>query len=306
LVENVVIIGSGPAGLTAAIYCAREDFNPLVITGMEEGGQLELTGEVENFPAFPGGISGPDLMQRMMDHAKNFGAKFHQDYVEKLNLSSRPYRIKVGSREFETKSIIIATGASASWLGIPSEKMFIGRGVSSCATCDAPLFKGKDVIVVGGGDTAMEDSLFLTKFVKSVTLVHRRDKFKASRIMQERVFSNQKIKILWNSEITEVLGNSKVTGARVGNNKTGDVSEINTQGIFVAIGHRPNTGFLEGVLPLDHDGYVISSGEVRTDYEGVFVAGDIIDRRYRQAITAAGSGCKAALEVRSYLLNLLQ
>ncbi len=304
MTENVVIIGSGPAGLTAAIYCSREDFNPLVITGVQVGGQLELTSKVENFPAFPDGIVGPELMQRMKLQAENFGTRFKQDSVQEINLSKSPYRIITGSEEIDTKTMIIATGASAKWLGIPSEKEFIGRGVSSCATCDAPFFRGMDVLVVGGGDTAMEDSLFLTKFVNSVTIVHRRHAFRASRIMQERVLNNPKIKIIWDSEIIDIQGQSIVESATVKNNRTGKTHEIKTQGIFIAIGHRPNTEFLQGILPLDREGYVKSRNEILTDTEGVFVAGDIVDHKYRQAITAASSGCKAALEVRSYLLNL--
>lgn len=304
MTESVVIIGSGPAGLTAAIYCSREDFNPLVITGVQVGGQLELTSKVENYPAFPDGILGPELMQRMKLHAERFGTRFKQDYVQKIDISSRPFKVTTGSEEIETEALIIATGASARWLGIPSEKEFIGRGVSSCATCDAPFYKGLDVLVVGGGDTAMEDSLFLTKFVRSVTIIHRRDLFKASRIMQERVMANPKINILWNTEIVEIMGNSTVESARIKNNKTGETQEFKTQGIFVAIGHRPNTDFLRGILPLDQRGYVQSRDEIFTGIEGVFVAGDLVDPKYRQAVTAASSGCKAALEVRSYLLNL--
>lgn len=304
MTESVVIIGSGPAGLTAAIYCSREDFNPLVITGVQVGGQLELTSKVENYPAFPDGILGPELMQKMKLHAERFGTRFKQDYVQKIDISSRPFKVTTGSEEIETEALIIATGASARWLGIPSEKEFIGRGVSSCATCDAPFYKGLDVLVVGGGDTAMEDSLFLTKFVRSVTIIHRRDLFKASRIMQERVMANPKINILWNTEIVEIMGNSTVESARIKNNKTGETQEFKTQGIFVAIGHRPNTDFLRGILPLDQRGYVQSRDEIFTGIEGVFVAGDLVDPKYRQAVTAASSGCKAALEVRSYLLNL--
>ena len=304
MTESVVIIGSGPAGLTAAIYCSREDFNPLVITGVQVGGQLELTSKVENYPAFPDGILGPELMQRMKLHAERFGTRFKQDYVQKIDISSRPFKVTTGSEEIETEALIIATGASARWLGIPSEKEFIGRGVSSCATCDAPFYKGLDVLVVGGGDTAMEDSLFLTKFVRSVTIIHRRDLFKASRIKQERVMANPKINILWNTEIVEIMGNSTVESARIKNNKTGETQEFKTQGIFVAIGHRPNTDFLRGILPLDQRGYVQSRDEIFTGIEGVFVAGDLVDPKYRQAVTAASSGCKAALEVRSYLLNL--
>jgi len=302
--ENVVIIGSGPAGLTAAIYCSREDFKPLVITGVQVGDQLELTGKVENYPAFPDGIHGPELMERMKLHAENFGTRFKQDHVQKIDLSEYPYKVITGSEEIETKAMIIATGASAKWLGIPTEKEFIGRGVSSCATCDAPFYKDMDVMVVGGGDTAMEDSLFLTKFVRSVTIVHRRNAFKASRIMQERIMDNPKINIIWDSEIAEIKGGTTVESVKIINNKTGKMQVINTQGIFVAIGHKPNSEFLQGVLPLDQNGYVQSKDEVFTNTDGVFVAGDLVDQKYRQAITAASSGCKAALEVRSYLLNL--
>ena len=302
--ENVVIIGSGPAGLTAAIYCSRENFKPLVITGVQVGGQLELTGKVENYPAFPDGIHGPELVERMKLHAENFGTRFKQDHVQKIDLSEYPYKVITGSEEIETKAMIIATGASAKWLGIPTEKEFIGRGVSSCATCDAPFYKDMDVMVVGGGDTAMEDSLFLTKFVRSVTIVHRRNAFKASRIMQERIMDNPKINIIWDSEIAEIKGGSTVESVKIINNKTGKMQVINTQGIFVAIGHKPNSEFLQGVLPLDQNGYVQSKDEVFTNTYGVFVAGDLVDQKYRQAITAASSGCKAALEVRSYLLNL--
>ena len=243
-------------------------------------------------------------MQRMKLHAERFGTRFKQDYVQKIDLSSRPYKVTTGSEEIETEALIIATGASARWLGISSEKEFIGRGVSSCATCDAPFYKGMDVLVVGGGDTAMEDSLFLTKFVRSVTIIHRRNQFKASRIMQERVMANPKINILWNTEIVEIIGDSTVESARIKNNKTGETQEIKTQGIFVAIGHKPNTDFLRGILPLDQSGYVQSTDEIFTGIKGVFVAGDLVDPKYRQAVTAASSGCKAALEVRSYLLNL--
>ena len=304
MVENVTIIGSGPAGLTAAMYCAREDFDPLVITGIEIGGQLELTTRVENYPAFPDGILGPDLMDLMQNHARKFGSRFKQDFVTGIDLSTRPYKIETGGGLIETESMIIATGASAKWLEIPSEKKFIGKGVSSCATCDAPFYKGKDVLVVGGGDTAMEDSLFLTKFVNSVTIVHRRDRFRASKIMQEKVRSNPKIRVLWNMVIDEVAGDSVVNSATLRNTETGESESMGINGVFVAIGHKPNTDFLKGTLSLDKSGYVLTKGEVKTDYEGVFVAGDIADHRYRQAITAAGSGCKAALEVRSYLQNV--
>lgn len=304
MTENVTIIGSGPAGLTAAIYAAREDFSPLLITGIEIGGQLELTNEVENFPAFPDGIMGPELMKRMQDHARKFGARFLQDYVTGVDLSRRPYRIQTASGEIETNTLIIATGASSKWLGIPSESKFIGKGISGCATCDAPFFKEKNVIVVGGGDTAMEDSLFLTKFVNSVTIIHRRDALRASKIMQEKVLAEPKIKVMWDSIVTEVRGNAKISSVIIENKKTGETSELQIDGMFVAIGHKPNTDFLKGQLELDKGGYVATHDEVKTGIEGVFAAGDVADPRYRQAITAAGSGCKAALESRALLQEL--
>lgn len=304
MAEKVTIIGSGPAGLTAAIYAARDDFDPLVITGIEIGGQLELTNEVENYPAFPDGILGPELMDRMQTHAKKFGARFMQDFVTDVDLSKKPYRVITVGKEIETETLIIATGASARWLEIPSEKKFIGRGISSCATCDAPFYKGKRVIVVGGGDTAMEDSLFLTKFVESATIVHRRDAFRASKIMQEKVFSNPKIQVIWDSIVTEVRGDAKLTSVMVNNKKTGETTEMEFDGMFVAIGHKPNSDFLKKYLKLDQGGYVITRDVVKTDFEGVFVAGDLADHRYKQAITAAGSGCRAALEARAYLQDM--
>ncbi|MEM3841641.1 MAG: thioredoxin-disulfide reductase [Candidatus Micrarchaeaceae archaeon] len=304
MVEDLIIIGSGPAGLTAAIYTAREDFKPLVITGLSAGGQLLLTTKVENFPAFPEGIDGPELVENMRKQAEKFGARFVNEDVVDVELSSKPLKVKTNSSEYETKCLIIATGASAKWLGIPSEQKFIGKGVSSCATCDAPFFKSKNVVVVGGGDTAMEDSLFLTKFVENVTIVHRRDSFRASKIMQERVLSNPKIKVIWNSEVQEILGDTKVTGVKIKNVVTGGISSINADGVFVAIGYAPNTKFLKGKLKLDEQGYIVTKDEVFTDIEGVFVAGDVSDRKYRQAVTASGSGSKAALEARAYIQEL--
>ncbi|MGC8515189.1 MAG: thioredoxin-disulfide reductase [Thermoplasmata archaeon] len=299
--ENVTIIGSGPAGLTAAIYCGRDNFNPLLITGIEDGGQLELTTNVENFPAFPEGILGPNLMERMHKHAEKFGTRFKNDYVTDIELDTYPYRIHTSQETIESRSVIIATGSSARWLGIPSEKKFIGRGVSSCATCDAPFFKEKDVVVVGGGDTAMEDSLYLTSFARSVTIVHRRDRFRASSIMQERVLSNPKVSVIWNSEVTEIRGDKVVKSLVIRTDGKKEATEKQIDGVFVAIGHKPNTDFVKGKLPLNELGYIITRDEVMTDYDGVFVAGDVADPRYKQAITAAGSGCKAALRVRHYL-----
>ncbi|MGC8730013.1 MAG: thioredoxin-disulfide reductase [Candidatus Micrarchaeia archaeon] len=305
-IENVVIIGSGPAGYTAAIYLGREGFNPLVITGMDEGGQLELTSTVENFPGFPDGIEGPDLMINMKKQAEKFGTRFVRSIVNSVSFDSSPYKITTSDGEYYAKSIIIATGASSKWLGIPSEKKFIGRGISSCATCDAPFFRGKNVAVVGGGDTAMEDSIFLTKFVNSVTIIHRRDAFRASKIMQERALSNPKIKVIWNSVVEEVLGDSKVTGVKIRNTITNELKELPLDGIFVAIGYKPNTDFLISKLDLDENGYIITEAEVKTKIPGVFAAGDVADRRYKQAITASASGAKAALEVRNYIAELQQ
>ena len=302
--ENLIIIGSGPAGYTAALYAAREEFKPLVISGVPSGGQLMLTTLVENYPAFPEGIMGPELMELFRKHAERFGTRFIDENVTSVDFSKRPFKVMVGDKEYAAKCVIIATGASAKWLGIESEQKLMGRGVSSCATCDAPFYKNKNVIVVGGGDTAMEDSLFLTKFASSVTIIHRRGQFRASKIMQEKVKANPKIKIMFNTTIEEVLGDQKVNGARLKDIVTGKTHEAKIDGVFVAIGHSPNTSFLNGVLKLDDLGYIITKNEVKTDIEGVFVAGDVADRVYRQAVTAAGSGTKAALEARHYLQNL--
>lgn len=301
-VENLIIIGSGPAGYTAAIYAAREDFKPLVISGIQKGGQLILTNTVENYPGFPEGILGPELMDLFRKQAERFGTRFIDDNVTDVDFSTRPFKIKVGEdTAYYSNSVIIATGASARWLGIESEKKFIGKGVSSCATCDAAFFKNKDVIVVGGGDTAMEDSNFLCRFAKSVTIVHRRDAFRASSIMQKRALSNPNLKVMYNTAVKEILGQEKVTGAVLTNTKTNESNTIKIDGVFVAIGYTPNTGFLKGKLKLDDAGYIMAKDEVKTDIEGIFVAGDVSDRIYRQAITAAASGSKAALEARAYL-----
>ncbi len=300
-IENLIIIGSGPAGYSAALYAAREDFKPLLIGGFQRGGQLTLTGIVENYPGFPDGIDGTALMEMFRKQAERFGARMIDDDVTGVDFSKKPMEVNVGDKKYYAKSVIVSTGASAIWLGIESEKRLIGKGVSSCATCDAPFFKNKEVVVVGGGDTAMEDSNFLTRFATSVTIVHRRNEFRASRIMQKKTLSNPKIKVIWDSVVEEVLGKERVEGVRIRNVKTGGTTELKTEGLFVAIGHRPNTGFLNGQLKLDEKGYIITRDEVKTDIEGVFVAGDVADRVYRQAVTAAGSGTKAALEARAYL-----
>ncbi len=304
MVEDLIIIGAGPAGYTAAIYAARDNFKPLVISGLEPGGQLLLTTTVENYPGFPDGIDGSQLMDLFRKQSEKFGTRFVFDEVTDVDFSTRPFKVKTGSSEYEADSIIIATGAKARWLGIESEKKFIGKGISSCATCDAAFFKGKSVIVVGGGDTAMEDSIYLTKFASSVTIVHRRDQFRASKIMQDRVFANPGIKVIWDSVVEEILGDKKVTGVKIRNTKTNAITEMPVDGVFVAIGYDPVTKFLGGKLDADELGYLKTTDEVKTKIPGVFVAGDVADHVYRQAITAAGSGAKAALEVRAYLQSL--
>lgn len=304
MVEKVIIIGSGPAGLSAAIYTAREGFKPLVLAGSTGGGQLELTTVVENFPAFPEGVMGPELVQKMKKQSERFGTRFVYEDVSSVDFSSRPFKITAGGNEYETESVIIATGANAKMLGIESEKRFIGRGVSTCGTCDGPFFKGKEVIVVGGGDTAMEDANFITNFANSVTIVHRRDSFRASKIMQDRTSANRKIKVIWNSAVEEILGDQKVTGVRLKNLETGQISEMPIDGVFMAIGYAPNTTVFRGKMKLDDQGYIITNDEVLTDIEGVYVAGDVADKVYRQAITASSSGVKCALHVREYIAKL--
>lgn len=302
--ENLIIIGSGPAGYTAALYASRENLNPLMISGFTKGGQLMLTTVVDNYPGFPEGIMGPELMELMKKQAEKFGTRFIDDNVSSVDLKKSPLEVKVGDKSYYSKAIIISTGASSKWMEIPSEKKFIGKGVSSCATCDAFFFKNKDVIVVGGGDSAMEEASFLTKFANSVTIVHRRGEFRASKIMQDRVMSNPKIKIVWNSAVDEVLGSEKVNGVKLKDVNTGKITEMKIDGIFVAIGHTPNTAFLGGQLELDQKGYIVTQDEVKTKIEGVFAAGDVVDHLYRQAVTAAGSGAKAAIEARSYLYQI--
>jgi thioredoxin reductase (NADPH) len=303
-VENLIIIGSGPSGYTSALYASRESLNPLMISGFTKGGQLMLTTVVDNYPGFPEGIMGPELMELMRKQAEKFGTRFIDDNVSSVDFSKRPFEVKVNDKTYYAKSVIVSTGASSNWMGIESEKRLIGKGVSSCATCDAFFFKNKEVIVVGGGDSAMEEALFLTKFANSVTIVHRRDSFRASKIMQEKALANPKIKVVWDSAIEEVLGEDKVEGVRLINLKTNQKAEMRIDGIFVAIGHSPNTAFLGGQLKLDQKGYVVTKDEVKTDIEGVFAAGDVVDHLYRQAITAAGSGAKAAIETRSYLYQI--
>ncbi|WP_157418909.1 thioredoxin-disulfide reductase [Bacillus cereus] len=303
--HKVVILGTGPAGLTAAIYLARANMNPLIIEGTQPGGQLTTTTEVENFPGFPDGIMGPELMDNMRKQAERFGAEFKNGWVEKVDVSKRPFKITVtGMGEIEAESLIVSTGASAKLLGIPGEKENMGRGVGTCATCDGFFYRGKKVIVVGGGDSAMEEANFLTKFATEVHIVHRRDELRASKIMQDRAKANEKITWGLNKAPIEVIADGKVTGLKVKDNETGEEEIIETDGIFIAIGHRPNTEFLNGQVKIDEAGYiVVKPGTTETNIPGVFACGDVQDHKYRQAITAAGTGCMAALDSERFLEN---
>ncbi|WP_409338348.1 thioredoxin-disulfide reductase [Cytobacillus kochii] len=302
--QKVVIIGTGPAGLTAAIYLARANMNPLVIEGQQPGGQLTLTTEVENFPGFIEGITGTELMDNMRKQAERFGATFMNGWVTDVKTTQKPFVLSInGSDDIVADSIIISTGASAKWLGVPGEKENFGRGVSTCATCDGFFYRGKKVIVVGGGDSAMEEANFLTKFASEVTVIHRRNELRASKIMQDRARGNQKIKWALNKTTTEVVGeNGKVTGVKVTDNDTKEEEFIKTDGLFLAIGHTPNTSFLNGKVQTDENGYIIvKPGSTLTSVPGIFACGDVQDVTYKQAITAAGTGCMAALDVEKYL-----
>lgn len=301
-VLNTIIIGSGPAGLTAALYAARADLKPLVIAGLTPGGQLMLTTEVENFPGFPEGIMGPDLMASMMKQVKVFGAEIIEENALSVNFNVHPFTVKTEKNEYFAKTIIIATGAEANWLNLPNEQRLRGKGVSACATCDGFFFKEKDVVVIGGGDSAMEEANFLTKFAKSVIIIHRREEFRASKIMLARAKANSKISFVTNVQVTDVLGENNVQGVRVKNNVTGEEREIKADGYFAAIGHTPTTKiFSEAGIEVDPKGYVVVKNHTHTNIEGVFMAGDVGDSRYRQAVTAAGVGCMAALDVEKYL-----
>jgi thioredoxin reductase (NADPH) len=298
---RVLIIGSGPAGLTAAIYAARADLAPLVIAGFAPGGQLMITSEVENFPGFPEGIDGPALMANMRAQAERFGARMHDVDVDDVDFSQRPFRVSAGGTTYTADSVIVATGASAIWLDLPNETRLRGRGVSACATCDGFFFRDKKVAVVGGGDSALEEALFLTKFASEVVLIHRRDEFRGSRIMQNRARSHPKISILWNSQVSDVLGEDKIDGLQLTDTKTGEVREMPIEGLFIAIGHRPNTTVFRDFLDTDEKGYLVVEDHTRSGVDGVFVAGDVHDHRYRQAITAAGDGCRAAIDAERWL-----
>ncbi|MBV2167519.1 MAG: thioredoxin-disulfide reductase [Bdellovibrio sp.] len=302
-VENVIIIGSGPAGLTSAIYTSRANLEPLMIEGEEAGGQLMTTTEVENFPGFEHGITGPDLIAVMRKQAERFGTRFITRNVTKVDFSQRPFKVWVSDKLYLAKSIIISTGASAKYLGLPSEKTYSNRGVSACATCDGAFFRNQEIGVVGGGDTAMEEAQFLTRFASKVYLIHRRDSFRASKIMVERALKNPKIEVLWNTEVQEVLGDGKsMTGAKLKNLVEGSVKELPITGLFLAIGHKPNTDLFKGMLDMNETGYLITQPNTTyTNIPGVFAAGDVQDHVYRQAITAAGTGCMAAIDAERWL-----
>lgn len=296
-----IIIGSGPAGYTAAVYSARANLAPLVIAGSQSGGQLMITTDVENYPGFPEGIQGPELMEKFRKQAERFGAEIIDKDATEVNLKVRPFLVEVGNDSYTADSIIISTGAQAKWIGLDSELRLRGRGVSACATCDAFFFKGKQVAVVGGGDTAMEESSFLSKFADHVTVIHRRDRLRASKIMQEKARANPKISFVWNSTVNDVLGEKNVEGVMVQNVESGETMRLPVNGLFVAIGHEPNTALFKGQVETDDKGYIKVHDGTRTSIDGVFAAGDVVDFRYRQAITAAGMGCEASLDAERYL-----
>jgi thioredoxin reductase (NADPH) len=302
-VRELIIVGSGPAGLTAALYAARADLRPIVIEGAEAGGQLMLTTDVENYPGFPDGILGPELMMKFREQAERFGAEFVTADVDRVDLSASPFGAWVGTTEYRSEALIISTGASARMLGLPSEARLLGHGVSTCATCDGFFFREKDIAVVGGGDSAIEEALFLTKFANQVTVIHRRDELRASKIMQDRAFANPKVAFKWNSVVTDVGGDGTVDVVHLRDTVTDDASELDVGGLFVAIGHDPNTKLFAGQVDLEENGYIVlpQAGSTATSVEGVFAAGDVADHVFRQAVTAAGTGCMAAIEAERWI-----
>ena len=301
---DVIIIGSGPAGYTAAIYAARANLSVLMLQGYHVGGQLMLTSDVENYPGFEEGILGPPMMEKFEAQARRFGTEVIPEDVISVDFSKRPFTVITDSGEYQARAVIISTGASAKWLGLPSEQRLQGRGVSACATCDGFFFKNKDVAVIGGGDTAMEEAIFLTRYTNHVTVIHRRDTLRASKIMQDRAFKNPKISFIWDTEVTEVLGENEVTGLRLHNVKTDEESILPVQGFFLAIGHKPNTDLFKGILAMDKVGYIVPVEHTMTNIPGIFAAGDVTDHRYRQAVTAAGDGCRAAIDAERWLESL--
>jgi thioredoxin reductase (NADPH) len=301
--RELIIVGSGPAGLTAAVYAARGDLRPIVIEGVGAGGQLMLTTDVENYPGFPEGVLGPELMMKFREQAERFGAEFVTADADRVDVSGSPFGVWVGDAEYRADALVISTGATARLLGLPSEQRLLGHGVSTCATCDGFFFRDTDIAVVGGGDSAMEEAIFLSKFANRVTVIHRRDELRASKIMQDRAFANPKIDFRWSSVVTDVVGDGRVELVRVQDTATGEQSDLKVGGLFVAIGHDPNTKLFEGQIELDENGYVLlpDAGSTRTSVEGVFAAGDVADHVFRQAVTAAGTGCMAAIEAERWL-----
>jgi thioredoxin reductase (NADPH) len=303
-VENVIIIGSGPAGLTAALYTARANLKPLLFTGNEIGGQVSITTEVENYPGFPEGLTGPELVEKFQKQASRFGARIEYAEVTEVDFDVQPFRVKSYDSEYQSKAIIVATGASPRKLGVPGEIEFTGRGVSYCATCDGFFFRDKEIVIVGGGDSALEEGIFLTRFASRVRIIHRRDQLRAGYTLQERAERNEKIEFIWNTVVTEINGNGAVEVVQVKNVNTGQVSTLKTDGVFIYVGHYPNSGLFKGKLEMDEHGYLIADRRTRTSVPGVFAAGEIADPIFRQVISSAGDGCRAAMEVEKYLADL--